>query len=116
MKPAAIWGAAGVVDAQEQHARIEVGSRRFEAHERPQAIICQTLDQDRNPGRDRSIRQDQIERLGHEALDRLDVDLAVPSPFERDGGLVNLDSLVDRELDAIQVERLHVGRGHFGRS
>jgi hypothetical protein len=74
---------AGIVNAQEEHAGIEVGARRFQAHEGTQPIVGEPLHQDRDPGRDVGGGEDQVERLGHKAFDRLDVDPPVPPPLER---------------------------------
>jgi hypothetical protein len=71
--------ATSVVDAQKQDARVEVRRVGLKPSERSQPILGQPLDKDRHPDLQPGIGENDLERLGHEALDRFDVHPAFPA-------------------------------------
>ena len=79
------------------HRKSTLGLRsvltRLQADEGSQPVVGKALDEDGNPGPDLRSGQDDLERLGDEALDRLDVHLALPPSLEDRRGLAEADPL-----------------------
>ena len=104
--------AAGVVDAQEQDARVEIGAVRLEADQGAQPILGQALDEHRQPGRDPRLRQQGLERLSHQTLDGLDVELPLPATLKRDRRTPDLEVLGGRR--GLAGRRGHARAVSFG--